>query len=445
MSNFLNKLREIQSFLKDTEKSLDTSYADIVLEAAGIKIPLPSEQEVIDFYILFEELKPGSTPQNALTQISPDQWTTAQFLRYQADVRKYRRNQKFKAIKDATKLKEKKEQEKNSKKKRKAKTELAKQDIEGIKAATPDSLKPKGTQKFGVLANVIVKAILSRCLPAIFNIVEQAALDTFENRKQQAFEELDIDEQITELEQITNPEHIEALKQRLCPSPEVLQQIIDQRNGIIEFLNSQQEKLDNLKAGVDATGDIVTGAITTIDVLGVTAAIAEVTKRLAPTVTVYNIADKVQYQAERAISKIAFNKKYEPRIPKLESTLNNFSIPLNQTNNALIKILNFIGNIDPIIAFCSPNSTLTKPSDSLLTTYFIQNIADNTDEGNLYKGFRLEIETKKYTDTVNQNRAVGKNNSGVILIATEYSFASDPQVLLNELKFTIDQNNLKAY
>ena len=59
--------------------------------------------------------------------------------------------------------------------------------------------------------------------------------------------------------------------------------------------------------------------------------------------------------------------------------------------------------------------------------------------------YRLEIEEKPYTDTVSQNRAVGLNQSGIILIATNYSFASDPNILINELKFIIDRDNLKAY
>ena len=31
------------------------------------------------------------------------------------------------------------------------------------------------------------------------------------------------------------------------------------------------------------------------------------------------------------------------------------------------------------------------------------------------------------------------------MIATEYSFASDPNVLIRELKFIIDRDDLKAY
>jgi len=111
----------------------------------------------------------------------------------------------------------------------------------------------------------------------------------------------------------------------------------------------------------------------------------------------------------------------------------------------ITKIVQALAPIDEIITLCSPNSTLNELSDDVLITVAVQLSAGETEDGSLYKGFRLEIETKKYTDTVNQNRAVGLNASGVVLIASEFSFASDPNVLLNEIKFIIDRDNLKAY
>ena len=72
-------------------------------------------------------------------------------------------------------------------------------------------------------------------------------------------------------------------------------------------------------------------------------------------------------------------------------------------------------------------------------------LAEISENESTYKGFILDIETRPFTDTVDQNRAVGKNNSGIIMISTEYSFASDPKVLIDELKYIIDRDNLKAY
>jgi hypothetical protein len=46
---------------------------------------------------------------------------------------------------------------------------------------------------------------------------------------------------------------------------------------------------------------------------------------------------------------------------------------------------------------------------------------------------------------VKQKRAVGQNYQGITLITTPYSFTTNSQTLINELKFIIDRDKLKAY
>ena len=82
----------------------------------------------------------------------------------------------------------------------------------------------------------------------------------------------------------------------------------------------------------------------------------------------------------------------------------------------------------------------------VLATVAIQLSSDiATTDDNLYKGFRLEIEIRPYTDTVNQNKAVAKNQSGIVTLETDWSFASDPNILIRELQFRIDTENLVSY
>ena len=68
-----------------------------------------------------------------------------------------------------------------------------------------------------------------------------------------------------------------------------------------------------------------------------------------------------------------------------------------------------------------------------------------TPEG-VYKGFTLEIKLDEANISKYPKRfAQALNRQGVPVLKTESSFASDPQVLLNELKFIIDSNpNLSA-
>ena len=62
-----------------------------------------------------------------------------------------------------------------------------------------------------------------------------------------------------------------------------------------------------------------------------------------------------------------------------------------------------------------------------------------------YKGFTFEIK-----DDISQNfnypkrYAIARNIQGVQMLRSESSFASNPQILIEELKFIIDRDDLRA-
>ena len=441
----LQKLKDTKAFFEDLESVEDQSFADVVLEAAGVNIPLPTEDEVIEFYTEIEE------PTNPLTRIDPEEWTTSQFLAYQSDVRKFQAKNRFKGIKDAKKLKREKNKEKQEKERKKFKldfiTGIFKDVQKDLNENIPEDQKPKGVQKLGQLAGNITKVLAKTCLPSILNMVEQTGLDTFEAKKAEVREELGIDEQLEQLSSLTDPAKLQEVKDRLCPTQDVLENIIKQRNGIVDFLNNQQVKVNNLKVSADVTGDVADGIQNTSTFIELSAFIANQLAKIpgANLFPGFSVVRSAITDLNTVNQIIKFDREGSPRIPPLRGAVSNFSVPLNQVNTMITKIVQALAPIDEIITLCSPNATLENLSPDVLATVAVQLSAGETEDGSLYKGFRLEIETKKYTDTVNQNRAVGKNNSGIILIATEYSFASDPNVLINELKFIIDRDDLKAY
>ena len=441
----LQKLKDTKAFFEDLESVEEQSFAEVVLEAAGVNITLPTEDEVIEFYTEIGE------PANPLTRINPEEWTTSQFLAYQSDVRKFQAKNRFKGIKDARKLKREKNKKKQEKERKKFKldfiTGIFKSVQDDLDKNIPEDQKPKGTQRLGQLAGNITKVLAKTCLPAILNIIEQTALDTFEAKKAEVREELGIDEQLEQLSSLTDPAKLQEVKDRLCPTQDVLENIIRQRDGIVEFLNNQQVKVNNLKISADTTGDIADGIQNTSTFIELSAFIANQLTKI-PGVSLlpfYEPARSAITDLNTVNQIIKFDREGSPRIPPLRGAVSNFSVPLNGVNTMITKIVQALAPIDEIITLCSPNSTLNTLSPDVLATVAIQLSAGETNDGSLYKGFRLEIEEKPYTDTVTQRRAVGLNSSGVVLIASEFSFASDPSVLTNEIKFIIDRDNLKAY
>ena len=74
-----------------------------------------------------------------------------------------------------------------------------------------------------------------------------------------------------------------------------------------------------------------------------------------------------------------------------------------------------------------------------------------TEEGvtspNSVNGFTLEVQAmgQNSVGKLKRRQAVGKNSQGIILIKGDPSFSSSDQILINELAFYIQSNNLKAF
>jgi hypothetical protein len=66
---------------------------------------------------------------------------------------------------------------------------------------------------------------------------------------------------------------------------------------------------------------------------------------------------------------------------------------------------------------------------------------------NIVNGFILEVQAmdQNVVGNLKRRQAIGKNSQGIILIKGDPSFSSSDQILINELAFYIQSNNLKAF
>jgi hypothetical protein len=66
---------------------------------------------------------------------------------------------------------------------------------------------------------------------------------------------------------------------------------------------------------------------------------------------------------------------------------------------------------------------------------------------NIVNGFILEVQAmdQNIVGNLKRRQAIGKNSQGIILIKGDPSFSSSDQILINELAFYIQSNNLKAF
>ena len=62
----------------------------------------------------------------------------------------------------------------------------------------------------------------------------------------------------------------------------------------------------------------------------------------------------------------------------------------------------------------------------------------------IVNGFTMGVETEKTTNSLKRRRSTATNAGGVVMLKGEWSFSSIDQILIDELVFYIQINDLKA-
>jgi len=322
---------------------------------------------------------------------------------------------------------EQRKQKEQLKKDRVEQSELTSTDIEGINNAVAEDQKPKGLQKLGSLVLKQSQKLSKFVIPLAFNLIKEYGIDKLETALEEESDNID--------------ELKEQLKEEFCNVQ--LPQIIAKRNNAVDYLNNTGKILDSFTLSVDFGASFAGILEDLIKILkGASFGINQAAKAipLIPGAVVSAVND-----LNTIADTVTFKPDGTPNLPPLKITAAQVSPSFATVQNTIVRCVDLLDRLDILITLCNPNANLTGISDSINSIYDNELIAEASENDGTYKGFILEIETRPFTDTVNQNRAVGKNRSEIIMISTEYSFASNPQVLIDELKFIIDRDDLKAY
>ena len=328
---------------------------------------------------------------------------------------------------DPNKIVEQRKQKKQLKKERVEQAEQTSIDVEVINNSVSTDSKLTGLQKIGSSVLKQSQKLSKFVIPLALNLIKEYGVEQLENALE------------------NNSDNIDALRDELkdqfCNVQ--LPQIIEKRNNAVEYLNNVGKILDSLTLSINFGGSFVDILETLIKILrGASFGINQAAKAfpLIPgaVVSIVNdlntIADTVTFKADGT-----------PNIPPIKLAVSNVSPSFAVVQSTIVRCVELLDRLDILITLCDPNANLTGISDSINNIYENELLAEISENESTYKGFILDVETRPFTDTVDQNRAVGKNNSGITMISTEYSFASDPKVLIDELKYIIDRDNLKAY
>ena len=236
-----------------------------------------------------------------------------------------------------------------------------------------------------------------------------------------------------------------------CPLPAKLRELILKKNRITNVVTQVQKTIQTLQNSTQtistfliALNTIISGIKTIIAVAG-----SLFPAPSGPFITVDNIAETVGDDVKK-------NKNI------VEQGLQGLII----INFSLITLSTLLAQIDALISLClieglengditeeefteiltELNTTSTDSSniedDKLKGENLLSRLQPNSNDPFFYRGFRLEIQPnpKNPLETIPQRRVIGiQDETNILTVATDYSFASTTEVLVNEAKFLIDK------
>ena len=285
-----------------------------------------------------------------------------------------------------------------------AELQIQTQEIENTEIEVSNFIKQPNEIKFATILNKLKENLKRTLFPFIL-----ALLIPFGVRFIQSL-----------LDKLPNP------KPDVCPDVNKIKEIIRKRNQLVKQLN----QIFNIIKTLSRVLNIVNIVIQSLQVgLAIAKAFANPTTASAETTF----------------------KQIELRLEVAGIAVTVLSITSAVIGVVLQTILNLLNNLDLAIQQCSEEQNI--PFEELndeLNTLSSQIIEDNQNNDNLdqpqsYKGFTFEIKLDEVNTSKYPKRyAQALNIQGVPVLRSESSFASNPQVLIDQLKFIIDTQNLRG-
>jgi hypothetical protein len=116
---------------------------------------------------------------------------------------------------------------------------------------------------------------------------------------------------------------------------------------------------------------------------------------------------------------------------------------LNLLKGVLTQVLSLLKILDLLTQYCYPNAAQERISTEL-TALTVQQSTQLSPVVTNVNGFEMGVITEVTNNSLKRRRAIARNKQGVVMLQGEWSFSLIDQILIDELVFYIQQNDLKA-
>ena len=214
-----------------------------------------------------------------------------------------------------------------------------------------------------------------------------------------------------------------------CPPQNEIDKLIATKNKLVK-------KLNDTFTVIDKTTNTLTKSE---EILGTTSDAIKILRQLPTPVAVAGVGlpMNVITGVQDAL------KKLDTLVEKLLYINTTTLAILTLLRSVLAQILDFLNLLDLLTQFCYPNTAQEQISTEL-TALTIQQTTQTSPVITSAYGFKIGVETEVTNSPLKRRRAIATNKQNIVMLKGEWSFSSIDQILIDELVFYIQQNNLKA-
>ncbi len=218
-----------------------------------------------------------------------------------------------------------------------------------------------------------------------------------------------------------------------CPSSAVIQSIIKKRNLLVNQVNGIYKTTSTLTKVLGITSTV----LSTIQ-LGIQ--LAKSNPYPATGVPPLGLPPLTSGAQTTIASYVA---KLENQLKVINKNTSTITITVGSFSILLGTILKFLSVLDVIIQYCAEDLEMDfeAVNDEINALANPTVAATQNSNTNTYKGFTLGVKIDETNESKYIRRyAVAQNKQGIDVLRTDSSFASDPAILISQLKFIIDSN-----
>ena len=243
-----------------------------------------------------------------------------------------------------------------------------------------------------------------------------------------------VQEKLTEIKINRGKLTADIIAQISCPTPYTLSRIISSKNQLTSKINSTLKVIQTTGESIEINDTLtltLNNAYQILKNIPLPSAVAGVG---IPVSVINNIQDVKNFLSNN--------------IGKIKQGSNSLSSIIEILISVLEQVLSILSLLDKITEYCTQDlnldqEQLSRISEELITLTNQQITQENPIITNV-NGFEMEIETENTTKILKRRRAIARNKQGIVMLKGEWSFSSISQILIDELVFYIQTNDLKA-